>query len=388
MSVELQSGKLGRHLAETGKSMLKKIYVDNYRCLVNFELDLGKMILLMGPNGGGKSTLFDLLRNIRHLLVDNAKVNNVFPAEELNAWAGNTKQTLELYVGNDTDLYVYRLIVSHNPDINKQRIDLETLTINDHTLFEFKQGEVQLYTDHFEAGPRYPFDWSISALATIVPRGNNKKLTWFREWVEKLFIISLQPRHMDSVTVEESSWLNHDGSNFASWYRYISQEHQDKAFALTEELRRIVPGFHSFKLEAAGKQRILKIGFTADDSLSSPLFFDFRQLSDGQRVIIVLYSILHGLRNLGNSILLDEPENYVSLAEIQPWLMELKEACEEDFAQAILISHHPELIDYLAPEYGRWIQREPLGPSRVKSLPENIDPSLKLSEHIARGWVS
>jgi len=368
--------------------MLKKIYVNNYRCLVNFELDLGKMILLMGPNGGGKSTLFDLLRNIRHLLVDNAKVNNVFPIEELNAWAGNTKQTLALYAENNKDLYVYRLIVSHNPDINKQRIDLETLTINDHTLFEFKQGEVQLYTDHFEAGPRYPFDWSISALATIVPRGNNKKLTWFREWIEKLFIISLQPRHMDSVTVEESSWLNHDGSNFASWYRYISQEHQDKAFALTEELRKIVPGFHSFKLEAAGKQRILKIGFTADNSISSPLFFDFRQLSDGQRIIIILYSILHGLRNLGNSILLDEPENYVSLAEIQPWLMELKEACEEDFPQAILISHHPELIDYLAPEYGRWIQREPLGPSRVKSLPENFDPSLKLSELIARGWVS
>ncbi len=368
--------------------MLKKIYVNNYRCLVNFELVLGKMIILMGPNGGGKSTLFDLLRNIRRLLVDNARVNDVFPAEDLNAWAGSTRQSFEFHVENGKDVYVYKLIITHNPDSNKPHIDLEMLTVNGHPLFEFKQGDVQLYTDQFEVGPEYPFDWSISALATIMPRGNNKKLTWFREWVEKLFIISLQPGNMDSATAEESSWLNHNGSNFASWYRYISQEHQDKVFALTEELRRIVPGFHSFKLETAGTHRVLKIGFTADNAYSSPVYFDFRQLSDGQRVIIILYSILHGLRNLENSIFLDEPENYVALAEIQPWLMELREACEEAFSQAVLISHHPELIDYLAPEYGRWIQREPLGPSRVKPLPDNLDPSLKLSEHIARGWVS
>ena len=53
----------------------------------------------------GYRTLFDLLCNIRHLLVDNAKVNNVFPAEELNAWAGNTKQTLELIDNTPISIY-------------------------------------------------------------------------------------------------------------------------------------------------------------------------------------------------------------------------------------------------------------------------------------------
>ncbi len=367
--------------------MLTKIYVDNYRCLVNFELDLGKLSIILGPNGGGKSTLFDVLRNIRRLLIDNAKVGEVFPATETTAWTNIHQQTFELHLQSSEGAYIYCLVVAHNPEIQKQRIERESLLFEGRPLFEFSMGDVKLYDDNHHPGPEYPFDWSVSALATITPRGNNARLTWFKVWFEKLFIISLHPKNINSATAEESAWLNHDGTNFASWYRYITQEYQDKAFILTEELRRILPGFHSFKLELAGTQRLLKVGFAEDNERSSPLYFDFRQLSDGQRVLIVLYSILHGLRNLGNSLYLDEPENYVSLDEIQPWLMELKDACEDGFVQAVLISHHPELIDYLAPECGRWIERTALTSSRVKALPQAHESGLRLSELIARGWV-
>jgi len=253
-------------------------------------------------------------------------------------------------------------------------------------LFEFKQGEVQLYHDDHQPGPKYSFDWSVSALATIVSRPDNKKLTRFKEWAEKLFIVSLQPKSMTSETEEDSDWLNRDGTNFASWYRYISQEYQDKIFQLTQQLRNIIPGFHAFKLEQAGKHKILKVGFGNKDD-ASPIYFDFEQLSDGQRIMIVLYSLILGLRDLGITVFIDEPGNYVSLPEIQPWLMELNDACGKGFPQAILISHHPELIDYLGPECGKWIERDPLGPTRVKKLPEQIDRGLKLSEQIARGWT-
>jgi len=102
--------------------------------------------------------------------------------------------------------------------------------------------------------------------------------------------------------------------------------------------------------------------------------------------MIVLYSLLLGLQDLGHTVFIDEPENYVALPEIQPWLMELNDACADSFTQVILISHHPELIDYLGPECGKWIERDALGPARVKNMPTQIDKGLKLSEQIARGW--
>ena len=367
--------------------MLKRLYANNYRCLVNFEMNFDELTLLVGPNGGGKSTLFDLLYKIRQLIVDNAKVGEVFPPEDLTAWVNKSEQSFELDVQGEDGLFSYKLVVSHNPDIKKQRVEFEHLLLDGKPLFEFKQGEVKLYHDDHKPGPEYSFDWSVSALATIVSRPDNKKLTWFKEWVQMIFIVTLQPKSMTSETAEESNWLNRDGTNFASWYRYISQEHQDKIFKLTKQLRDTIPGFHAFKLEQAGKHRILKVGFSKEDENNSPLYFDFEQLSDGQRVMIALYSLLLGLQDMGHTVFIDEPENYVSLAEIQPWLMELNDACGDGFPQAVLISHHPELIDYLGPEIGKWFERDPLGPTRVKKLPEKIEKGLKLSEQIARGWT-
>ena len=368
--------------------MLKRLYADNYRCLVNFEIDFSEVTLLVGPNGGGKSTLFDLLFKIRELIVDNAKVSEIFPQDDITVWVNKNEQTFELDVQGEYGLYSYKLVISHNPEIKKQRVENEHLLLDGKTLFEFKQGEVKLYHDDYKPGPEYSFDWNVSALATIVPRSDNKKLTWFKNWIERMFIVTLQPKLMTSETAEESSWLNRNGTNFSSWYRYISQEHQDKIFKLTEQLRETIPGFHAFKLEQAGKHRILKVGFSEDENQNNfQYYFDFEQLSDGQRSMIVLYSLLLGLKDMGHTVFIDEPENYVSLPEIQPWLMELNDACGEGFPQAIVISHHPEFIDYLGPENGKWIEREPLGATRLKKLPTKIDKGLKLSEQIARGWM-
>ena len=84
--------------------------------------------------------------------------------------------------------------------------------------------------------------------------------------------------------------------------------------------------------------------------------------------------------------MMDEPENYVALREIQPWLMELSDVCGVKIPQIIIISHHPELIDYFGVEKSRLIVREPLGPARVKQIFNRFEDSLKLSELIARGW--
>lgn len=367
--------------------MLTKLYAHNYRCFVNFEITFEPITLLLGPNGGGKSSLFDLLYNIQRLVVAKDNIKVVFPPHDLTAWITHPNQNFELEVSGPSGLYSYKLIISHNPDLGKQRIELESLTLDGKPLFEFHQGEVKLYNDEHRPGPEYSFDWSISALAHIVERRDNRKLSWFKRWLEGLFILNLQPQAMTSISQEESFWLERHGANFASWYRYMSQENQDKIFHLTDQLRKYIPGFHGFKLESAGNYRILKVGFTDEHTRISPFFFDFDKLSDGQRVLIILYTLLIILKNQGYTLFLDEPENYVSLPEIQPWLMELQDGTGEGFNQVVLISHHPELIDYLGYEYGVRLERDPLGPTRVRKPPTGNDAVLKLSEKIALGWT-
>lgn len=371
--------------------MLQRLYVHHFRCLVNFEIRFDGVNLILGPNGGGKSAVGDVLLRLRELLVNNTRVGVVFPADDLTAWVKNGEtipQCVELDIADEYGLFSYRLDIVHEPAKRKQRIESERLTLDGKPLFTFTRGEVSLFRDDHGAGPTYAYDWHLSALATIMPREDNKKLSRFKEWIERIFILRLDPRAMGAETETEAPWLEHNGGNFASWYRFISQEYQDKAFELTQALREILPGFHACKLEQAGKVRSLKIGFCHVDDTKNPLFFDFDRLSDGQRILIVLYALLFGLKDANHILFLDEPENFLALAEIQPWLMELNDLCADGvLPQAILVSHHPQLIDYFGRECGRWIEREPLGPARVKSMPTRIDDDLALSEQIARGWT-
>lgn len=71
----------------------------------------------------------------------------------------------------------------------------------------------------------------------------------------------------------------------------------------------------------------------------------------------------------GYTPFLDEPENFVSLDEIQPWLMMVNDIIEESGAQCIMISHHPELIDYFGHDRSIWLEQSPLSPVRIGSIP-------------------
>ncbi|MBP0026917.1 AAA family ATPase [Roseofilum sp. Guam] len=44
--------------------MLKRIYVNNFRCLVNFELTVDSFSPFLGANGSGKTAVFDVLRKL------------------------------------------------------------------------------------------------------------------------------------------------------------------------------------------------------------------------------------------------------------------------------------------------------------------------------------
>ncbi|MEM7557369.1 MAG: AAA family ATPase, partial [Cyanobacteria bacterium P01_A01_bin.84] len=76
--------------------MLKRIYVNNFRCLVNFELNFDNLNLILGYNGSGKSTLFDVIRKLQQFIVNDLKVEEVFQHSDLTRWQSSDTQYFEL----------------------------------------------------------------------------------------------------------------------------------------------------------------------------------------------------------------------------------------------------------------------------------------------------
>ena len=365
--------------------VLSRLYVDNFRCLENFELDFDETNVFLGRNGTGKTSVLNVLRNIQSLIVRGSKVDEVFPARDISLNGQRNEQRFEIETRIDDEAYRYSLTVQHDLSRSKMRVWEETLEHDGNPIFEFNKGEARLYRDDYSQGPPYPFDWSQSGIGFLNERHDNKKLTRFKEDIANYIIVSCCPAFMDPETRTEDEFLEPLMQNFVGWYRRAVQENMSSIASLFETLRGALPGFDSINLTESGENsRALKAIFQGPSSKS--IRYGFDQLSDGQRALIALYSLIHLSSDRRVSLFVDEPDNYLALGEVQPWLAEAVERVGESLGQVIVASHHPVTIDYMAGANGRWFFRDGDGPVRVSKEPKNTVDGLSLSEIIARRW--
>ena len=365
--------------------MLSKLYVDNFRCLENFELGLDETNVFLGRNGTGKTSVLKVLRNIQNLVVRGSKVDTVFPARDISLHGQRNEQRFEIETRIGQEIYRYSLMVQHDVPRDKMRVWEETLEHDGNPIFELKNGNAQLYHDDYKKGPSFPFDWSQSGISFLNERPDNQKLTRFKKEIANYVIVSCCPPVMSTETRTEDEFLDPMIENFVGWYRRAAQENMASIVSLFETLREALPGFDSINLTESGENsRALKAIFRGPSS--EPIRYGFDQLSDGQRALIALYSLIHLSSDRRVSLFVDEPENYLALGEIQPWLAEAAERAGESLGQVVVASHHPVIIDYMAGANGRWFFRDGDGPVRVSKEPNNTVDGLSLSETIARRW--
>jgi len=148
--------------------MLKRIYIDNFRCLVNFELSVDSINLFLGTNGAGKTTVFEVLRKIQAFVSGDGKVDAIFKSVDCTRWQTSPIQSFELEIEGNGGMYKYELAIEHDEKGLRARVQHERLWFDNQPLLKFESGEVQLYRDNHSEGPRYPFDWSQSMLPSLL----------------------------------------------------------------------------------------------------------------------------------------------------------------------------------------------------------------------------
>jgi ATPase subunit of ABC transporter with duplicated ATPase domains len=127
----------------------------------------------------------------------------------------------------------------------------------------------------------------------------------------------------------------------------------------------------------------------ADFSRSAePLKLRFLELSDGQRALILLYAVLYFLLQEGRTVFIDEPDNFVSLDEIQPWLLSATDMVDSGSGQLVVVSHHPEIFNQWAISHGLVTERDGCGPVRVRPYSPPAGLPLTPAESVARGWAN
>lgn len=391
--------------------MLRRLHVDNYKCLAGFDAHFDEFNLLIGENGSGKSAVMDVLYAVRGLLRGGSKLTatDIFPSSTLTRWRQDRRQTIEMDVelpapmmqylvvpegghwglaqgaSNEQEVLRYRLEIEHDARQDRARLISETLHGGQVPLFSFLGGEVQLYRDDKSKGPAYTADWSESALARVPHREDNRRLGGFVDFVSGMVLASIMPSVIRAHSERDHDQLERSATNFVDWYRHVVQEHPKHVGPYEEALRNAISGFAGIRLEKSGtKTRDCMIDI---DSGHRRYSVRLDEMSDGQRALVVLYGLLLLGGEQPRFLMVDEPENFLALAEIQPWLNLLQDSCGPRRFQAMLCSHHPHLVDLVSSYAGLVLRRDSEGRTQcARPDAEMFESGVPYSELIARGW--
>jgi predicted ATPase len=366
--------------------MLTRIYIDNFRCFVNFEYRPERKQLLLGANGSGKSSLLEAIRYVKTFVAGN---DNPFEPSTRTRWQekpGQEKlgQVVEIDAHLDSRDYQYRLEIRLEPETRQPSVNLERLKISGATSFERTNAEIRFFADSFLQGTSVPPDGARSAL--YLSQLSNPHVGRFMKWLESLhcFEIDAYFDAMDEPADSGESQPDFELGNFPSWYRYLLQTQPAENVGFLAALKESMDEFQELRFYSSGgsSERLRTVFRAPSGELVS---YSISELSDGQRRLIGLYAILHFLIKRGCTVFIDEPDNFISLREIQPWLLAAEEAVEDRNGQLILVSHHPEILNRWASRYGLRFFRENNGHVRTEKFkfePKGLEPS----EVVARGW--
>ena len=366
--------------------MINEIYIDNFRCLTNFRIKPGDFQLWLGDNGSGKTSVLDALRCVQRLM-RGEDVEDIFNRNTLTTWDKRQDQTIGFCLTIDDEAYEYELTIEYANQEDRKRIKREELIWKDSIFFLFDGQEAHLYrinrnTKKAEEGAVFPANWRRSVIPTIAQREDNKPLIRFREELVKILMIHPVPLVVKDAAASESRNLSEHAENFAQWYRHLLQEQPSIGYGAKQLLEDVLPGFELLSLREVGESRKLMATFRIEGKDRD---FDFMNISDGQRQLIILYTVLEALRaGTFSTVLIDEPDNFVSMREIQPWLENLNDICDEQNKQALIISHHPEIINKMARGDELWFSRHAGAHVIINPFPKVAE--LPPAEVMARGW--
>ena len=369
--------------------MLTRIYIDNFRCFVNFEYKPESKHLLFGPNGTGKSSLLDAINFLRQFVKGDEAPP---PSSSRTRWLDRPLQVFEIEAVLDRQKYEYRIAIRFAPssgsgDAASSRLSIsqEQLKVSGKTVFELAKGRIHFFQNNGGQATTVPLEMSKSALH--LSQLSNPHVRRFVEWLGSVycFRVDVYPEAMEESTDREAPEPDPEIHNLADWYRYLVQKDPEANVLYLNSMKEVLPGFQTlrFSSDEDGKRR-LRADFAAPRK--QKMNFAISELSEGQRYLLALYMILHFLIARGNTVFIDEPDNFVALREIQPWLLAAEEAVEDHNGQLILISHHPEILNRWASRQGLYFFREENGQVRTRQFKSVSPGDLEPSELIARGW--
>ncbi len=346
--------------------MMKKIRVQNFKCLLDTMVELGPFNVLIGPNDSGKTSFLQAIQ----LLGKTEPPGNL----QSLVWQRHADRPISLKVwGEAPSPFEYDLQLSPQGGVFP-----EVLLIDGREAFRVqkerttKWGNAQLQPMLNRANlPNF--------LANQLP--DNPSFPGVLRVLESSRTYALNPQAMrEAAAAETNPTLESTGKNLASvLHALLTGPDRQVVLDLEQKLHEEIPSLRgiSTPLTSNNGQSGYRIDFTLEVAAKPPVSIPASQASDGAMLLTGFLVLAYG--DTPKMLLIEEPENGLHPSRLKKVIEILRKMSTGEIGnqarQIILTTHSPLLLNYVRPEEVRIFRRSGSEGTQVTSMSDvpNID---------------
>ena len=338
--------------------MIKKLYVDGFKSLNDFEIEFTPFSVVIGNNASGKSTVlqaldflacsvqedFNVIIERRGLTVQNIKSKFKTPSKI------TFRSVIELEIKGEKRILEWILVVSAYTQKNSMLLDSEMVS-------DYKSG--QPYLDWNTVEPKiYGLEGEEKMFSTIVYKSSvlnlmeEKKMeqnypelyALKRTLLKTLSFELLSPDKMRLSSRGRTDTMGREGDQLALYIKSMSAQ-QKKRFE--GKLNDLLPG----KIQSIEAQTKGRPGWTGLEAVerykNKNIAISSKDFSDG---MLRLLAFLAVTELNAHTMLLDEIENGINVGYAEKLIEIFTEVTKDPEKQLIITTHSTVFLDYVDPE--------------------------------------
>lgn len=363
--------------------ILKSIQIQGYRPFRDFTAQLGRLELLIGANGTGKTALFEFLKFLRDStyqelppeIVAGSIGKDIFhrPGEDQLRWG------LQIDLDQTHAIYYDGQV---NGPIGRTQVVFEQVVMGDAearvTLMETvnREGIIRNPSNHQEGNVSHRANQLALSMMTNL---KFETLNHLREYILSWRFYSAFRINHDKIrrpaVIEQDPILHEDCGNLSSVLLYMLTEHRQTFDDLQNYLKMLIPTFQGLMLKARGRGEVL--AFWQEQGINESL--SLADVSDGI-LYLLCWATLAVLPNPPQLICIDEPEQGVhprTLFVLADLFQRLG-----DRTQVLLATHNSyfltlfplETVAILRKEDGQSVFRKPINSEMMTEMLADFGP--------------
>lgn len=316
---------------------LKQIKIDNFKSLLDFEMDFKQFNCIIGLNGAGKSTLLQALDFISQTMkgdISHWLKKRGWEGKDLHSKLTKAKNiSFVLYIQKDEKLYIYE--ASFNT--SKLKCSSEVICIKgiDNKLFKVENSK---YHIDKQSGVILQ-EYEGSFLSSIKEDKISTELIELKNFISNITSLDLlSPQSLRQKSRSDGKELGLSGEHLTTFLKSLDKTQQNQ---LQDNLKKCYPNMDEFEIISSynGWKRLE----VSESYNNRKIITEAKHLNDG---FLRLISILAQLFTSKDFLLFDEIEN-----GINPELIEfLVDTLIDSSHQVLIATHSPMILNFIEDE--------------------------------------